>query len=279
MDKLASPCPLFKIAAHNLAGSSIEEVESKGLQHENVSDKFVMTWDQLYIDMNEKVFKVLFPQDVLERLTKDCKTFESLHNVKVVFLNGPPYSGKDAAGAWLQTLDPKDFALFKCAAPIKIAAHNLAGSSAEEVEQKGLKDQKISDKFNMTWRELYIDMSEKVFKPMFGKDVMGKFLRDSINACDCQVAIVTDCGFLDEARVIIEAFGAQKVLLIRCHRKGKSFVGDSRSYLSIEGVTDTDLFNDASLLEWQKQTHEFVSSWLAKSAKSAVTCKRKISQV
>ena len=96
---------------------------------------------------------------------------------------------------------------------------------------------------------------------------MGKFLRAQYhNACDGQVAIVRYCGFLDEARVIIEAFGAQKVLVDRCHRKGKSFVGDSRSYSSIEGVTDTT-FNDASLLEWQKQTHEFVSSWLAKKCK------------
>jgi hypothetical protein len=61
-------------------------------------------------------------------------------------------------------------------------------------------------------------------------------LQDLIGACleaDEEVGYVAipDSGFYCELPPLVEAFGAESIIMIRLHRKGKDFSLDSRSYV------------------------------------------------
>lgn len=75
-------------------------------------------------------------------------------------------------------------------------------------------------------REFMIWISQSVMKPVFGSDVFGKRLAQSLgDGC----YICADGGFASEIKPLIEA--GVEVTLIRLHRAGYTFDGDSRSYI------------------------------------------------
>ena len=53
---------------------------------------------------------------------------------------------------------------------------------------------------------------------------------------------LTDSGFVPEAVPIVKMFDAENCTLIRVHRKGCDFSGDSRSYIDL-GVKTIDVEN------------------------------------
>jgi hypothetical protein len=59
--------------------------------------------------------------------------------------------------------------------------------------------------------------------------------------------VVTDSGFEEEARVLGRKFGRTSLVLIRIRRKGCSFKGDSRNFITLCGVKTFDVFNDGTL--------------------------------
>lgn len=173
--------------------------------------------------------------------------------MKAFLLNGPPRSGKDTAGEMLRGLTGGT--LFKFADAVKTGAHTLHGfgwaDAAYFEEVKEVPQEYLDGK---TWRQAYIEFSEKMVKPVLGSDFFGKALVRKLknHAAHGFVAIVTDCGFAEEIRHVIDYAGSENVRLIRMYRDGCTFEGDSRSYLHA-AVRNCEIRNNGTLVELREK--------------------------
>lgn len=159
-----------------------------------------------------------------------------------VLLNGPPGSGKDTiADALFGMVDiayeiTSGIEVAKFADPLYglcAAAFNPTYMWGEILEDRKRKETKSDEFFGLSPREAMIWFSEEVMKPKFGKDVFGKLALRSLGPDDPRyhdTYVFSDSGFPEEAKVIIDALGAENVLLVRLSRAGCNFDGDSRSY-------------------------------------------------
>jgi len=183
--------------------------------------------------------------------------------MKIVLLNGPPGSGKDAAGrALAQSHDAK---LFKFATALKEATHALFGMPGIVTDAfEAVKNEPSPQFLGLSPREAYTKIAEAAVKPAFGAEIFGQLLTRQLALYKnfCSLAVITDSGFASEAAPVVREFGAKNVLLLRCHRPGKSFAGDSRGYLELEGVATIDLCNDQDLVEWYALVRVTVTFWL-----------------
>ena len=114
----------------------------------------------------------------------------------------------------------------------------------------------------MTLRQWYIYLSEKVMKPMYGDEVFGRLAVENLRQAEQLIATVSDTGFTSEADPIINYFGPENVALIRVHRPGKSFAGDSRTYVELDVGTVIDLQNDSDLEEFEKRLWDNINPFL-----------------
>ncbi len=156
----------------------------------------------------------------------------------------------------------------KFADPLKTAAHALFGLSGMGAAAfEGRKEIGIPEFAGYSPREVYIAMSEKLAKPLWGKDFFGKIFVKQIKfyrkmlreVCkDDQreiVVICSDCGFLEEISPAIEAFGVPNCLLIRIERNGCDFKSDSRAYVHGRdaGIEDFVVQNNGTYYALSKQ--------------------------
>lgn len=176
---------------------------------------------------------------------------------KIILFNGPPRSGKDTianeTAARFNKLAPH---ICKFAAPLKsTATHMYCGGDSgifHQLDSSEMKDQPHYRFFGKTCREVQIAISETYFKPLHGPKVFGKILSQYITTAiekeqkPLNLFFVTDSGFRPEAEEVVQQHGAENVLLIRVHREGYTFDGDSRSYINLNdlGVESVDLYND-----------------------------------
>lgn len=167
----------------------------------------------------------------------------------IVVLNGPIGVGKDTLALALQNtragielMALKD-ALFTDTAKYFgvpraefIARHNDRNLKELPWWRLILANKKATGEALST-RQALIHVSESVIKPRFGLGYYGK--------CAGQVAslahhfgklpVFTDGGFNEEAIAMVEAAGPEaRLLVVRLHRPGCSFAGDSRDYIAAE---------------------------------------------
>lgn len=201
---------------------------------------------------------------------------------KVIFLNGPPRSGKDLAGQLLVNgtaggllpVCPGSARLMKFAHALKVSTHALfAGLQGRQVDTdacgywtcpygdgdamaklrmdsyyEAVKDEPVADFFGKTPREAYIAVSELLCKPIFGQDFWGHVLVRAMKASKyADYFAITDSGFAQEAAPIIEYAGRANCMLIRMHRKGCTFANDSRAYINLDVPSVFDLNNDGDV--------------------------------
>jgi len=148
----------------------------------------------------------------------------------VFILNGPPGIGKDTLAALLVEAKPLTHLEFKTPLYKDTAAHfgvDLAAftTAATSRLQKGNVLMQ-----GLTPREMLIHVSEEIKKPLYGSDHYGKMACKPALKCGTNI-IFSDGGFADEVHVLEAYF---HVVVIRLHRRGFDFTGDSRSY--VEGV-------------------------------------------
>lgn len=184
--------------------------------------------------------------------------------MKILLINAPPRAGKDTLGRAIVERADKEkadevwTAIRKFAFELKTATHRLYGiqpgghpwHGAEQFENS--KDIPNDKFFGLTPRQAYIAVSEKLMKPMHGKDIFGKLLANSMaaNAGIEDLSIITDSGFVEEAQVLIDRFGVDNVVLVQLHREGFDFSNDSRSYIKLPVRTiEADLGPNLSKLE------------------------------
>jgi len=174
--------------------------------------------------------------------------------MKLILLNGPPRSGKDFAGLKLQLGSP-NVKLFKMSKELKErchAAYLLFGTDGRPLRHdwfESVKDEPREEFEGLTPREAYIAFSENWLKPTHGTGKLGEWLAEDIlhwkTILGDFTAVVTDCGFLHEVVPLVGEFGAENILLIRLHRVGYTFEGDSRSHIDLShmGVPCMDIDN------------------------------------
>lgn len=174
-----------------------------------------------------------------------------------VFINGPAGSGKDTAGRLIELCSydvpaggkSPSVRLMKFAGPLKRAVHALLGIENRTIDafEGEAKEELVAEFLGVTPRQAYIAMSEKMAKPLWGPDFFGQVaMRSALSLHPDSMVVFTDSGFADEAWPLINQLGPSRCLLIRLHREGKTFAGDSRSHIELPGVQTVDIENNGS---------------------------------
>lgn len=177
-----------------------------------------------------------------------------VHGGRLLLVNGPPRSGKDTVGSMLKEFFPGTVYVTKMAKALKERTHALYGLvdgdgtpyAHDAYEQ--VKDIEQEAFLGLTPRQAYIALSERLMKPMHGDGIWGKLLVEDIqeNGAGADLVVVTDSGFEREAVPVLREFGVVNSTLLLMHREGTSFEGDSRSYITLEGVNTHKVSNDGT---------------------------------
>jgi len=192
---------------------------------------------------------------------------------KIIFINGPPGSGKDTAGKILRRMH--DIRLYKMSRPLKEGLREFFSFSTEIMRDhvELFKNEVKVPIFNgMTWRQVQIKLSEEWAKPLFGDDIFGQLAVNYLQQpTSFLMTAITDTGFRGEALPIIRAFGPDNCFLIQLTRKDCTFEGDSRSYIELDdlGVTTILLDNrfplqvtDDMPITYEMQLGKTLHGWL-----------------
>lgn len=169
-------------------------------------------------------------------------------NRRVIFLNGPPSSGKDTLANALRRHDPKRFTTYAMKRPMQMALTEFLGLNYLDVMKWNTdpveKGQSQAALYGASWRATQIHFAETFAKPFFGKDVFGKLAVYYLTQSAMPITVISDSGFRDECIPVVKYLQPKNCLLIRLHREGCTFAGDSRSYheLADVGVTEADLY-------------------------------------
>lgn len=177
----------------------------------------------------------------------------AMADASVVFINGPPYSGKDTAAAYLQPFFKRS-TIVKFAGPLKHSTHIDFGlpSNLPDDFFENCKDIPNPAFFGLSPREAYIQKSEKRQKPFLGDDIYGL---DAVRTlwrryqAGKRMFFFSDSGFEPEAYPVLGSIDPQNAFLLRVHaeKRGKSYTGDSRSYIHIPDIAAYDVYNDSTI--------------------------------
>lgn len=163
--------------------------------------------------------------------------------IDVIILNGPPGVGKDTIGKAIAKEMP-DVQLFEFKEMLRWATwrYFIDGKPEREIRlpfhafkelcaDRALKEEPVPDLDGNSPRQALIYVSESVYKPLHGDDYFGRAASNAVSHSlePGGVAVFTDGGFLKEQQVLAD--DGYKVLVVRLHRKGFDFSGDSRGYV------------------------------------------------
>lgn len=205
---------------------------------------------------------------------------------KIILLNGPPSSGKDTAAKHIRqsinegilkpwpdtpkpwTNVPMRVVLDRMSMPIKRAfagTMNLPITEDGEVHPWESQKSAIIPEFGISYRQWQIDFSESFLKDydlaIFGKLLVAR-IRRRFERGIANLMVIPDCGFQVEIATIYSAFPPEDILLVRCHRPGFTFAGDSRSYVHApQGCAVFDPINELQH-QYLEQIEAGVKCWL-----------------
>lgn len=161
----------------------------------------------------------------------------------VIAFNGPPHSGKDQAvklaEAYIrQRASYMNPVHLKIAEPLKKSTHAIFDvfSDPSYYEKEGLKDKPSAEFLGRSPRQAYIEVSEEMVKPRFGKDFYGQLAAKRIRRQQHHLMhLISDGGFIEEMEPIVDLVGGKSMMIVelRARRGGVplTFEGDSRSYI------------------------------------------------
>lgn len=196
---------------------------------------------------------------------------------KIILLNGPPSSGKDTAAKHIQYVFREIRAgndgynrpiLDRMSMPIKRAFAGTMGLPITEdgtVEPWESRKEEIIPEFGVSYRKWQIDFSESFLKG-YREEIFGELLAARIarrfQKNIANLIVVPDCGFAIEVETIYRMFDPEDILLIRCHRSGFTFQGDSRSYVRAPKGCAFAAGGGDTVEQHQKWVEEVVKTWL-----------------
>ena len=181
----------------------------------------------------------------------------------IILFNGPPGSGKDT----IANRSKYHFGgiVEKFAGPIKQIVPHFYGITKDEfdfMDSNTEEKKKPRDCFyGLSCREVQIAISETYAKPTHDKSIFGKLLISRLeqhtqNNC----FYISDSGFKEEAHQLVDKYGADAVTLVRIHRDGATFKGDSRGYIYLDDIHSLDLDNNGDLDVAVQDVRAFVNS-------------------
>jgi hypothetical protein len=194
---------------------------------------------------------------------------------KVVFLNGPPRSGKDTIAEYLETFE--NVIHFKFAEILHIYGkaflydiHDGDHAAVEYFSEEHKNE--IMPIVDISYREYLINFSEKYFKPLYGQDIFGRILAskiDNVMKCDADldvttICVVSDSGFDYEAKPVVDLIGSDNCKLVNLYRDGCTYEGDSRNYVTPESLNVTRheiVDNNGSLKDLYTVSNNLISQW------------------
>ena len=189
------------------------------------------------------------------------------HPSKLILFNGPRHSGKDEAANYCAEMFGAS--RFKMSGPIKAAIKAMFSLSYEDVELlETIKTQPSPLLFGRSYVEVQISFSEEWAKQLWSKDVFGKLAARAVDqwqryAGSGSLFVCSDSGFREEAeRLVYQVIGAKNVLLVHLDRPGKTFAGDSRSYIELPSVETIKIENTGTVLEYHDKIRKEVGGWL-----------------
>jgi len=163
------------------------------------------------------------------------------HARKLIILNAPKGCGKDVASEHLVNIYNFHHVEFK--SPVKKLVksfYSLTDKDHDILYRRENKEVPQSCLMNKSIRDCYIHVSENVIKPQFGRDVFGVLLADSLQS---GVSVCSDGGFTEEVEAVAKEIWKENILIIQIHAEGKTFEGDSRDYLHVDGVRTVSVTN------------------------------------
>lgn len=185
-----------------------------------------------------------------------------------ILLNGPPYSGKDTFAATVKKHYGSSVTHRKFSAPLKQGLTEMFRLTGHEIEKREADKGTPSPLLGgMSWRDAQIWLSEEVMKPRFGADIFGRLLCKPFDGGidpRRRLAVVSDSGFITEAQVVRDRFGAHSVHVVELHKPGCSFKGDSRSHWSDASWNRHVLHNDGDLEAYKSKAialTRFIMRW------------------
>lgn len=174
-------------------------------------------------------------------------------NIGVV-LNGPPGCGKDTIARIIA--EGSDFVLhqFKDALYEHTAKHFAVDLDKliHYAQDRVLKDStSLAGLGSRTPRQALIHVSEDIYKPRYGKQYFGDVEARRVeerarNMAGSLAVIYPDGGFPDEIIRVGDAFDF--IIIIRLHRDGFDFTGDSRDYVYLPDTANR-ISKDVTLFE------------------------------
>lgn len=196
-----------------------------------------------------------------------------LENTTVVLLNGPPRSGKDTAAEAIMAapfLDmTKRFERFSM--PLKAfwcAAYGYPMDARGNSDLEHIKEKKLPP-FDESYREGQIFLSENYVKEDYGDLAFGELMatrighyRKNTSSSNHLLVVIPDSGFASEAVPVVDLVGASNVLLALTIREGRTFSGDSRSYISLPGVHTESLVNEGDIKSYKQRAVNLVKDFL-----------------
>lgn len=195
----------------------------------------------------------------------------------IILLNGPPGSGKDTAAGLLKShpatekyvrrLDRMSMPLKQTICSWLKETCDVLGNSRLE----GMKDVPHPLLMGQSYRQAQINLSIHM-KNQLGIDCFGAMLNRRIEQFELMLpatttkpilTLVPDSGFIEETIPVVQWFGFENVHLVRIHRPGHTFEGDSRSYLAdIPMVKSFDITNDGDQRKFASDLVSTLSSVL-----------------
>lgn len=210
-----------------------------------------------------------------------------------IMLNGPPRSGKDSFADAVVGIDKAGKghvivrASFGQVLRQSVRPFTCATGAPNDPREwdrwyREKKDIPMHEILNVprtirTLRDVMIDLSEKWAKDNFGQNIYGKIvLRQWLNIVkhtqekhgndegigDLKFTLViTDLGFTDEAKVLLDFFPPEEVTIVQVHREGCDFFNDSRSYVELPNVVTWNAENrEDTVNQWYTVSQAVVRS-------------------
>jgi hypothetical protein len=168
---------------------------------------------------------------------------------KIVLLNGPPRVGKNTAANILRMASNENSLVLGFLHHLKRMCHAIylgeKGWFLDPDYFDVVKGEPFEYLAGKSWRQIYIHYSEVVIKPLHGDGWFGDRFIDAVRESTAQSIYVPDSGFRGESERVVAAFGSDNVRLIRLHRHGCTYEGDSRSHIDLRdlGVACSDVIN------------------------------------
>lgn len=175
--------------------------------------------------------------------------------IRVIMINGPLRSGKDTCARLIKRITKDDAVVLRAIDPVKEAVHTLFDLPRDPDFLETRKDYSEPELYGRTPRSAYISLTEDWLKANWGDDILGRLLWKKIYriaAGGQNLFCIPGVGQGPEVRVIRSHLRPEQIVLIHLHRSLTDFKGDTRGYITIDGVTPTVVKNTGTIRDLEK---------------------------